>query len=112
MRLSRILPAAACAALVTLVVPVAAQAAPSLPPTERTFADPVDARAAYDVVSTTARSAPRVGRPAVVVVKHARAVAGGDALDAWLDLDGDRAPDVHVAGAAFSEYVVHETTSF
>ena len=86
--------------------------AQALPPTERTFSDPAEPGAAYDVTSVVVRAAPRVGRPAVVVVKHARAVAAGDVVDAWFDLDGDQVPDLHLSGAAYSEYVVHETSSF
>ena len=60
----------------------------------------------------TLRSAPKPSRPAVVVIKHGRAVAFGDAIDVWFDLDGDKAPDVHLSGNAFSEFTVHRTRSF
>jgi hypothetical protein len=101
--------AAAAAALLALLVSAPAQA---LPPTSRTVKDTVEPGKAYDVISVTLRSAPRTNRPAVVLVKHARNVRVGDAVDVWFDLDGDRAPDLHVSGSAFSEFTVHLTSSF
>jgi hypothetical protein len=79
---------------------------------EVTFTDTPDDAAAYDVVGVTARAAARPGRPAVVVVRYARPVEVGDLLDVWFDLDNDQVPDLHLSGAAFSEYAVHRVTSF
>jgi hypothetical protein len=89
-----------------------AHAAPRLPKPERTVNDGVDPTAAYDVTEVRLRAASRAGRPAVVVVEHARTVRTGDRVDLWFDLDGDKAPDVHLSGQSYSEYAVHETTSF
>ena len=33
-------------------------------------------------------------------------------IEVWFDLDGDKAPDLHLSGYAESEYVVHKATSF
>jgi hypothetical protein len=107
-RTPTVLAAAAAAALVALT----AAPASALPPTTRTVQDPVDKTAAYDITGVTLRSAPTSKRPAVVKVSHGRTVAAGDALDVWFDLDGDRVPDVHLAGSAFSEYVVRRAKSF
>lgn len=101
--------AAAGAALLALLSSAPAQA---LPPTSRTIKDATQPGKAYDITSVTLRSAPRANRPAVVLVKHARQVKVGDVVDVWFDLDGDRAPDVHVSGNAFSEFTVHLTSSF
>lgn len=98
--------------LAAVALGVVAGPAQALPPTERTLSDTVDPTAAYDVTAVTLRAAARAGRPAVVVVKHARAVRPGDALDVWFDLDDDQVPDLHLGGAAFSEYAVHEASSF
>jgi hypothetical protein len=101
--------AAAAAVLLTAFVTPPAQA---LPPTTRTVNDRVEPGKAFDMVKLTARSAPRSGRPAVVVVTHAREVKAGDAIDVWFDLDGDKRPDIHVSGDAFSEFTVHKAKSF
>ena len=92
-----------------LTVPTSASALPD--PTLR-LTDKADPAAAYDIVAVTARSAPKEGRPAVVVVRHDRKVALGDNLEAWFDLDNDKVPDVHLSGSSFSEYVVRLATSF
>jgi len=101
--------AVAGAVLLALVVPAPAQA---LPPTSRTVKDAVEPGKAYDITAVTMRSAPRTNRPAVVIVEHARAVKVGDDIDVWFDLDGDRTPDLHVSGSAFSEFTVHKSSSF
>ena len=67
---------------------------------------------AYDIIEVTLRSAPKTTRPAVVLVKHGRAVKPGDAIDVWFDFDGDKVPDIHVSGDSFSEFTVHESKSF
>ena len=101
--------AAAAALLLTGLVTAPAEA---LPPTTRTVTDAVDAGAAYDITQVTLRSSPRSTRPAIVLVKHARQVKPGDSIDVWFDFDGDRVPDLHVSGDAFSEFTVHKTNSF
>ncbi|QIG41545.1 hypothetical protein G5V58_01065 [Nocardioides anomalus] len=103
-----VLAATAAAALVALTAPPAH----ALPPTSRSIEDPVDKTAAYDIVGVSLRSAPTSKRPAVVKVTHDRRVAAGDAVDVWFDLDGDKVPDVHLSGSAFSEYVVRRAKSF
>jgi hypothetical protein len=103
---------AAAAAGALLLTGLVAAPAEALPPKTRTVKDAVDAGAAYDITEVTLRSAPKAGRPAVVVIKHGRAVKFGDAVDVWFDLDGDKVPDLHVSGSAFSEFTVHEATSF
>jgi hypothetical protein len=100
---------AAGAVLLTMLAPAAAHA---LPPTTRVVKDGVEPDKAFDITQVTLRSAPRTDRPAVVLIKHARKVATGDAIDVWFDFDGDKVPDLHVHGDAFSEFTVHLTKSF
>lgn len=97
------------AVLLTLLATAPAQA---LPPTTRTIKDASEPDKAYDIIEVTLRSAPKSTRPAVVLVKHARAVKAGDSIDVWFDFNGDRIPDIHVSGDAFSEFTVHKTQSF
>ena len=104
--------AAAAAAGAVVLTLLATAPAEALPPTTRTVKDATEPDKAYDITQVTLRSAPRSTRPAVVLVKHARAVATGDAIDVWFDLDGDRVPDLHLSGDAFSEFTVHKTQSF
>jgi hypothetical protein len=102
------------AAATTAAVAVTALASPAqaLPPTSRVVKDAVEPGKAYDIVEVKLRSAPKSTRPAVVLVKHGRAVKTGDAIDVWFDFDGDKVPDIHVSGDAFSEFTVHEAKSF
>ena len=95
--------------LVALTPPGAAQAAP---PTTRSITDPVDAGASYDIVRLQLKAAPKAGRKARVVARHDRRVSTGDVVEAWLDLDGDRRPDLYVSALAYSEYVVRKATTF
>jgi len=104
--------AGTAAVLVVLLVLLASAPAQALPPTSRTVKDATEPGKAYDITSVTLRSASRANRPAVVLVKHARLVKVGDVVDVWFDLTGDRAPDLHVSGNAFSEFTVHLTSSF
>jgi hypothetical protein len=101
--------AAAAAAVAVTALTSSAQA---LPPTSRTVKDAVEPTKAYDIVEVKLRSAPKANRPAVVQVKHGRAVKTGDSIDVWFDFDGDKVPDIHVSGDAFSEFTVHEAKSF
>jgi hypothetical protein len=107
---SRLLVGAAAGAV--LLTSLAASPAQALPPTSRTIEDPVQPGKAYDIIELTLRSAPNDRRPAAVVVKHGRTVKTGDAIDAWFDVDGDKVPDLHVSGNAFSEFTVHKAKSF
>ncbi|WP_028651342.1 hypothetical protein [Nocardioides halotolerans] len=105
--------AAAGTALVTLLSTVLTAApAQALPPTTRTVKDATEPDKAYDITQVTLRSAPKPNRPAVVIVKHARGVKAGDAVEVWFDLDGDKVPDLHVSGDAFSEFTVRKAKSF
>jgi hypothetical protein len=104
--------AAATAAGAVLVTMLATAPAQALPPTTRTVKDATEPDKAFDITQVTLRSAPKSTRPAIVLVKHSRAVKAGDAIDVWFDFDGDRAPDLHVSGDAFSEFTVHKTQSF
>ncbi|GAB3199866.1 hypothetical protein GCM10027062_17710 [Nocardioides hungaricus] len=85
----------------------AAPAAAALP-TERTIADRVEPRKAYDIVSTTLTAAPAAGKKAKVAVTHDRRVRSGDGVAFWFDTDGDRLPDIYLTGYAFSEYRVYK----
>lgn len=100
---------AASVAAALLLPTAAAQAAP---PTTRIVTDRVDASAAFDTTTVVLRAAPAAGRAAVVSARHTRPVAPGDTIDVWFDLDGDRSPDLHVVGSAFSEYRVFESDAF
>src|SRR5262245_23599235 len=97
------------AVLLALIASAPAQA---LPPTSRTVKDATQPGKGYDITSVTLRGAPNTTRPAVVLIRHGRKVQVGDVVDVWFDLDGDRAPDLHVNGHAFSEFTVHRTSSF
>jgi hypothetical protein len=107
-------PYAAAVAAGTVLATLLATAPPAqaLPPTTRTVKDASEADKAYDITQLTLRSAPRSTRPAVVLIKHARGVKTGDAIDVWFDFDGDQVPDLHVSGDAFSEFTVHLAKSF
>lgn len=104
--------AALAAAGAVVLTGLAAGPAQALPPTSRTVKDAVEPGAAYDITVVKLRSAPRAKRPAVVLVKYARAVKFGDALDVWFDFDADKVPDLHLSGSAFSEYTVRVAKSF
>jgi hypothetical protein len=104
--------AAAGATGAVLLTLLAAAPAQALPPTSRTVKDAVEPGKAYDIVELTLRSAPKTTRPAVVLIKHGRQVSFGDAIDVWFDFDGDKVPDIHVSGSAFSEFTVHKSKSF
>jgi hypothetical protein len=103
--------AAAGAALLTFLA-IAPADAQALPPTSRTVKDASEPDKAYDITQVTLRSAPKSTRPAVVLIKHARKVKTGDVIDVWFDFDGDKVPDLHVHGDAFSEFTVHLASSF
>jgi hypothetical protein len=103
---------AATAAVVLTTALAGAGPAQALPPTSRVVQDAVEPDKAYDITEVLLRSAPKSSRPAVVLIKHGRAVKLGDAIEVWLDLDKDQVPDIHVRGDAFSEYTVHKTASF
>jgi hypothetical protein len=104
--------AAAAAVGALLLTMLATSPAQALPPTTRTIKDASEPDKAYDITQVTLRSAPKSTRPAVVLVKHARKVKTGDSIDVWFDLDGDKVPDLHVAGDAFSEFTVYKAVSF
>ncbi len=108
----RLIAGAAAAAVVLVTALAGTTPAQALPPTSRTVKDAVEPGKAYDIIKVTLRSAPNATRPAVVLVKHGRAVKPGDAIDVWFDFDGDKVPDIHVSGDAFSEYTVRESKSF
>jgi hypothetical protein len=104
--------AAAAATGAVLVTLLSAPSAEALPPTTRTIKDATEPDKAYDITEVMMRSAPKSTRPAVVLVKHGRSVATGDAIDVWFDFNGDKVPDIHLRGDAFSEFTVHKTKSF
>ena len=112
MRPHRLIGGAATAAAVVMTALAGTSPALALPPTSRVVKDAVEPEKGYDITVVTLRSAPKSTRPAVVLVKHGRAVKVGDAIDAWFDFDGDKVPDIHVSGDAFSEFTVHEAKSF
>ncbi|WP_122816439.1 hypothetical protein [Nocardioides pantholopis] len=103
---------AAAAALVAATGVLTAPSAAAATPVQRTYTDPADPGAAYDIRSLTLRSAPAANTRAKVVVKHARRVRVGDATDVWVNLDADRAPDLHITAYSFSEYAVFRARSF
>src|SRR3954454_487382 len=105
-----LLGAATTAAVMTSLA--GTSAAQALPPTERVVKDAVEPGRAFDIVEVKLRSAPKTTRPAVVLVKHGRAVQAGDVINVWFDFDGDKVPDIHVSGDAFSEFTVHKAKSF
>ena len=104
--------AAATAAGTVLLTLLATAPAEALPPTTRTVKDATEPDKAYDITQVTMRSAPKSTRPAVVLVKYGRTVKPGDSIDVWFDLDGDKVPDLHLSGDAFSEFTVHKAKSF
>lgn len=111
MRLPRVLPLLVLAFTALPLVAVAAPAT-AVPPTERTIEDPVEPGKAFDVVSMRIAAAPAEGRKARVVIRHDRPVDVGDAIDLWVDTDGDRVPDLFVTGPSYSEYAVYRTHSW
>lgn len=108
----RLVAGAATAVAVLVTALAGSSPALALPPTTRVLKDAVEPAKAYDITQVTLRSAPKSTRPAVVLVKHGRNVKFGDAINVWFDLDDDLVPDIHVSGAAFSEFTVHKATSF
>jgi hypothetical protein len=100
------------AALAVGALLIATAPAQALPPTTRTVKDASEPDKAYDITEVMLRGAPKSTRPAVVLIKHARKVQTGDAIDVWFDLDKDKVPDLHISGSAFSEFTVHRTHSF
>src|SRR3954447_3054148 len=112
MSLHRLAAGAATAAAVVVTSLGGTSPALALPPTERVVKDAVEPGRAFDIVEVKLRSAPKTSRPAVVLVKHGRAVKTGDVINVWFDFDGDKVPDIHVSGDAFSEFTVHKAKSF
>lgn len=108
----RLIAGAATAAAVVVTALASTSPAQALPPTSRVVKDAVEPGKAYDIIEVKLRSAPKTTRPAVVLIKHGRAVKTGDAIDVWFDFDHDLVPDIHVSGDAFSEFTVHKAKSF
>ena len=107
-------PYAATAAVAALLLsPVVTAPAQAVPPLNVVIDDATEPTTrAFDITLVKLRSAPDTRRPAVVLVTHGRMVRPGDSIDVWFDLDGDKVPDLHVSGDAFSEFTVHKTHSF
>ena len=104
--------AAATAVGAVLLSLLATAPAQALPPLNVVIDDATEPGVAFDITLVKLRAAPSDTRPAIVLVSHGRQVKSGDSLDVWFDLDGDKVPDIHVSGDAFSEYTVHKTKSF
>lgn len=91
---------------------IAASAPAHAAQTKRVVTDPVEPAKAYDIVKVVLKSQKTKTTRAKVTVTHGREVEVGDSVDLWLNIDADKAPDIHVVGDSFSEYTVFQTTSF